>query len=225
MFLSFIIFRLCCIYKKILYNILVWWFNMKKVIFLLFIFVLLTGCSKDRDKIIDDIDTNLENNIVENDNNQNEDINKEEQITENSYVTEDNKINNNSNSELVNTSNIKSEEDVVNYFVELKDKIKEKLNKDTWENVKESIVNALNIAYGFCFKGEEIGGYTLNELSDNAKEKILNIVFDIDEFIESKSPGYKESFKENYDNFIESSKSSLEIIKDKITDIFKKEEE
>ena len=196
---------------------------MKKVIFLLFIFVLLTGCSKDRDKIIDDIDTNLENNIVENGNAQNKDIYKEEQISENSYVTEDNKINNNSNSELVNTSNIKSEEDVVNYFVELKDKVKEKLNRDTWENVKESIVNALNIAYGFCFKGEEIGGYTLNELSDNAKEKILNIVFDIDEFIESKSPGYKESFKENYDNFIESSKSSLEIIKDKLTDIFKKD--
>ena len=222
MFLSFIIFRLCCIYKKILYNILVWWFNMKKVIFLLFIFVLLTGCSKDKDKQ-NDIDTNTENNIVENGNAQNKDIYKEEQISENSYVTEDNKINNNSNSELVNTSYIKSEEDVVNYFVELKDKIKEKLNKDTWENVKESIVNALNIAYGFCFKGEEIGGYTLNELSDNAKEKILNIVFDIDEFIESKSPGYKESFKENYDNFIESSKSSLEIIKDKLTDIFKKD--
>lgn len=197
---------------------------MKKVIILLFIFVLLTGCSKDKKKS-NDIDINTENNVVENDNNQNEDINKEEQITENDNSIADVKINNLENNVLVDTSNIKSEEDIVNYFQELKNKIKEKLNKETWENAKESIINALNIAYGFCFKGEEIGGYTLSELSNSAKEKILNIVFDIDKFIESKSPGYKELFKENYDELIESTKTSLEIIKDKLTDILKKEEE
>lgn len=193
---------------------------MKKFMFFLFIFILLTGCSNEKEKSDDDIDTNMENNIVENEN-----TNKEEQIIENNNTITDNKTNNNSNDELVDTSNIKSEEDVINYFLELKNKIKEKLNKDTWENVKGSVLNALNTAYGFCFKGEEIGGYTLNELSDSAKEKILNIVFDIDEFIESKSPGYKESFKESYDNLIEKSKESLGIIKDKITDIFKKDDE
>lgn len=195
---------------------------MKKVIILLFIFVLLIGCSKEQEKSNENIDTNIENSVDEN-NNKNEEVNKEEIIIENNNSPTYNETNDNSNNELVDTSDIKNEEDVVNYFQELKSKIKEKLNKDTWENAKEGIISSLNIAYGFCFKGEEIGGYTLNELSDNAKEKILNIVFDIDEFIESKSPGYKESFKENYNNLIESSKESLEIIKDKLTDIFKKD--
>lgn len=198
---------------------------MKKVIVLLFIFILLTGCSKNKEKENNDININIENIIIENDNNQNKDIYNEEQKLENNNVIVNDETNNNLDNELVDTSNIDSEEDVVNYFQDLKIKIKDKLNRDTWENVKGSILNALNTAYGFCFKGEEIGGYTLNELSDSAKEKILNIVFDIDEFIESKSPGYKESFKESYDNLIEKSKESLGIIKDKITDIFKKDDE
>lgn len=197
---------------------------MKKVIIIFFIFVLLTGCNKNKKDDNNDIDINIENIIIENGNDKelNKDISNEEQIYENNNAIVDDY---NSNNEMVDISNIKSEEDVVNYFQELKDKIKEKLDKNTWENVKESVIEALNTAYGFCFMGREIGGYTLNELNSNAKEKILNIVFEIDEFVESKSPGYKELFKESYEYLIDKSKESLEIIKDKITNIFKKEDE
>jgi len=224
---------------------------MKKVIILLFILISLTGCGKNNDnsnkdegKVKDSTqeEVSLENDEINMENkNQEGNINFEEtnneleqaeevENTNTDNINNDNYVDNNSNNnnttdELVDTSNIETEEDVVNYFVELKDKIKEKLNKETWENAKESVMKSLNTAYGFCFKGEEIGGYTLSELSQSAKEKILNIVFDIDEFIESKSPGYKDSFKESYHNMIENAKESLGLIKDKIKEIFKKDEE
>ena len=204
---------------------------MKKVIILLFVLIVLTGCSKNNDSSNKNDEKAKDNEIVDvslenNDTDQYADT--EEIDTDNINDDNDNVLDNNSNNnttdELVDTSNIETEEDLVNYFSDLKDKIKEKLNKDTWENVKKSVMSALNTAYGFCFKGEEIGGYTLSELSDSSKEKILNIVFDIDTFIELKSPGYKESFKESYNTMIESAKKSLGLIKDKITDIFNSDE-
>ena len=218
---------------------------MKKVIILLIFVFILTGCSKEnnlnvKEKYNDDTTINKEDIDEEvvldveskdedsvNSDTTNNEFNKESNeedldtnsITKNENI-EKNNINKKTDNELVSTSNIKTEEDVVNYFVKLKGKVVEKVNSDTWDNVKESVINGLNTAYGFCFKGEEISGYTLNELSSDAKEKILKIVFDIDSFIESKSPGYKELFKESYDNMTESTKASLGLIKEKISEFF-----
>jgi len=202
--------------------------NMKKIIVLLIVLIILTGCNKNNDNYIENREKENKTNVItlENDNS-NIEFNKEIDLENNNYQEEKpnityNIIEKNNNDILVTPSNVEKEEDVVNYFEELKNKIKEKLNKDTWENAKESIINTLNTAYGFCFKGEEIGGYTLNELSESTKEKILNIVFDIDRLIEEKSPGYKNSFKESYSTMIESAKNSLNLIKNKLSNIFDK---
>lgn len=218
---------------------------MKKVIILLFFVFILTGCSQESNL---NVNEKYNNDTIVNKENINEEVvldveskdedsvnsdtdssgfNKESNekdldinsITKNENI-EKNNVSDKIDNELVDTSYIKTEDDVVNYFVKLKGKVVEKVNSDTWDNVKESVINGLNTAYGFCFKGEEIGGYTLSELSSDAKEKILKIVFDIDSFIESKSPGYKELFKESYDNMIESTKASLGLIKDKISNFF-----
>lgn len=217
---------------------------MKKVIFISIILLTLTGCTININNYDSNNSNEKENEVVENTSNENNDITKEEvkeenntsinnNVSSNNYNTNtnDNTSDNNSNNsisnndELVDTSNIKSEEDVVNYFVKLKEKIIEISKSDTWQNVKGKVISALETAYGFCFKGEEIGGFTLKELSTSAKEKILNIVFDIDSYLEGVSPGYKDMFSESYHNLINSTKESLGLIKDKISDIFEKDDE
>ena len=207
---------------------------MKNVIVLLFLVLILTGCTSKTDinrkenNIESNEDNVVDNTIEDNKENNNNNIDNESENDNNIDDIIDNIEDINKKEEkdeLIDTTNIKTEEDVVNYFVELKENVKEKINSDTWENVKETVMDALDTAYGFCFKGEEIGGYTLNELSESAKDKILNIVLDIDEFIESKSPGYKELFKESYDNMIESAKEGLGLIKDKISEFFSNDNE
>ncbi len=209
---------------------------MKKIIVTLFIFLLLTGCQKDTkgdninininemNNYINDDNSSSETNNTSNTNDNNDTNNKVEDssINSSSNNNQNNNItqNKDDNTLLESEENINSEEDVINYFSKIKDKIVDKLNSDTFENAKESIMEALDKLYGFCFKGEKIGNYTLKDLSSTAKEKIFNIVFDIDSFVESKIPGYKDLFKDGYDNMITSAKKALGIVKDKITDFF-----
>ena len=201
---------------------------MKKfIVLLLFIFV--TGCvnvnvtiNKENDEKEEYSNDNLEDNAV------NKPV-KEESLPDsnisnekdtNLKVEESSNDNNVSNQESVleDDSNFKSETELINHFVNLKEDIKGKLNKDTWNNVKTSVLNSLNSIYGFCFKNEEIGGYTFKELSTDAKEKILNIVYEIDETIEEFSPNYKENIKENYDKLKDKTKDSITNIKDKVVE-------
>ena len=76
--------------------------------------------------------------------------------------------------------------------------------------------------YGFCFKGEKIGNYTLSELSNTAKEKVIGTILEIDSLIEAKVPGYKDDFKESYNVMIDSLKTGLELLKKGISNIFTK---
>lgn len=210
---------------------------MKKVILILILLFVLSGCTININNYNDSKKDNIsQGEVTDNSSNLNEEV-----IKDNSYNNNYNNVSNNNsenivnsgetydnvsnNDELVDTSNIKSEDDVVNYFVKLKEKVIEVSKSDTWQNVKGKVIEALDIAYGFCFKGEEIGGYTLSELSTSAKEKVLNIVFDIDAYLEEVSPGYKDSFKDSYHNLIDSTKESLGLIKDKLSDIFSKNDE
>ena len=189
---------------------------MKKVICILLI-ALLTSCKSNIDEEIDlpeEVDDIVTNEII--DSNENE---TQEGIQEgNTYIYTDNY--NVYNNYYYNEDNIESEEDLVDYFTSLKDDLKEKLDSSTsWQSIKEYTKETLSKIYGFCFKGEEIGGYTFDELSSTTKEKIINIVLNIDEFITEKYPNYKDDFKDSYSNMIDSFKESLSVIKDTIRKI------
>jgi len=187
---------------------------MKKLIIICLCFVLLTACGKkDNTSNIDDNKQEDASSEVFDNDLLDEDINEE---------SKDDKLEESDNTiiGINNSGNEQKEEEIVNYFTNLKENIKSRVNGDTWDNVKMSVKDMLNKAYGFCFKNEEINGYTFSELSESTKEKILNIVSDIDIFIEGKIPGYKDSVKEGYDSLIDTTKESVNIVKDKLKDFF-----
>lgn len=179
---------------------------MKKLIVICLCLFFLTACGKDNS------DININININDN---------KQEDVTSD-YTNDkqENKQDEPTNIDINNSDNEKNEEEIVSYFTSLKENIKSKVNGDTWENVKTSVKDMLNKAYGFCFNNEEINGYTFSELSESTKEKILNIVSDIDIFIEGKIPGYKDSIKEGYDSLIETTKEGFNKVKDKLKEFF-----
>ena len=194
---------------------------MQKIFIILVLILSLTGCNKKQEIINDkdNIDIKVDN------------INKEE-TKEDINITNDNKseevISDNTASynkdtfDINDTSNINTEDDVVTYFDNLKLSIKDKINNDTWDNAKEYISQAFKKMYGFCFKGEKIGNYTLSELSNTAKEKVIGTILEIDSLIEAKVPGYKDDFKESYNVMIDSLKTGLELLKKGISNIFTK---
>ena len=64
----------------------------------------------------------------------------------------------------------------------------------------------------FIFYGGEIGGYTFRELSDSAKETVINVALSIDETIESYAPNYKETL-------VSQGTKTYETVKDKLVDL------
>ena len=63
----------------------------------------------------------------------------------------------------------------------------------------------------FIFNGSEINGVTFNELSDSAKEKVLNAFASIDDILNYLVPNYKERFK---DWFTDTSARGLDTLSD-----------
>lgn len=89
-----------------------------------------------------------------------------------------------------NKENLQStEEDVIQYFQTLDKKI------DTYSTDKaigESIKNGFVTVVDFLFYDGKIYGKTFDELSDNAKLKVLKLALSIDKKIEEYFPTYKE---------------------------------
>lgn len=94
--------------------------------------------------------------------------------------------------------NITSEEDLINYVYSLKQDIDNCLNSESLEQVKTSVIEKFIIVVDFVFYDSSIGGYTFDELTDTTKQKILEILYDIDLKIENKFPNYKNSLNEKY---------------------------
>ena len=63
----------------------------------------------------------------------------------------------------------------------------------------------------FIFNGSEINGVTFNELSDSAKERVLNAFASIDDILNYLVPNYKERFK---DWFTDTSARGLDTLSD-----------
>lgn len=191
---------------------------MKK--FLLIVLLLLCGCQSNNSKELSIQENDINSNIISSENISENNFNKEEKdqnkVVENPITNEDTIQENNT------TEDIATEEEVVDYFEKSKNTIVSKLDSDTWDNVKNSVKDLFQKLYGFCFKGEEIKGYTLSDLTTSAKEKVLRVFKELDEIIESKYPNYKDDFKDSYENMKDSAKTGLGIVKDTIKKIFSK---
>lgn len=138
---------------------------------------------------------NSNTNIVQNESEQIEEtqINK---LPEVQAFTEKNNVNNETILYFENT-----EEEI--------DLLVEKNDEKTTTKIKEKFVELVD----FVFYGTEINGITFDELTEETKQKIIDIIKRIDEKIEEKVPGYKESIstgaKESYNFLIDKLKQGI----------------
>ena len=90
------------------------------------------------------------------------------------------------------------------------------LESETVSNIKaKSKIIFVNLV-DFVFYNGEIHGITFDELSDSAKNKVMEITLSMDSKIESKIPGYKEKIKDKSGKYIEYSLEKMKTIKDSV---------
>lgn len=123
----------------------------------------------DTGEVVDD--TTEKNEIVDNNTN-----NGDNNITSNDYQEED----------IKDVSY--SENDVISYFESNESEIKSSSFK---ENFKDYFIEIID----FIFYGTEIKGHTFNELTNTGKLKVISVALKIDNYIEEKTPGYKDTIK------------------------------
>ena len=80
--------------------------------------------------------------------------------------------------------------DVINT---LKDSLNNIKNSEVTESFKVNAKKTFIDIVDFIFYGGTIKGHTFEELTDNGKAKVLELASNIDDAIEAKVPGYKES--------------------------------
>lgn len=81
---------------------------------------------------------------------------------------------------------------VISYFEELKQSVKDILNSEIAESVKDKLKGTFITAVDFVFYDGEIKGIKFDDLTEGAKQKILETVSFIDDAIMTKFPNYKE---------------------------------
>ena len=123
--------------------------------------------------------------------------------------------------EIVENKENNSEE-IVNHFEDLEQEIDDALNESDSDKLKEKAKNIVVNGIDFIFYGKQINGVTFEQLTDEAKEKIIYIVASIDSKIENKIPGYKESIKDKagqgYEYASEKFKQGLDYIDSKLNE-------
>lgn len=74
---------------------------------------------------------------------------------------------------------------------------------EAYQNEKEEAIENFKDLYGFLFEGEEIAGYTVDDVKEGTKERAENALTSIDEDLEEIAPNYKEKIKDKYNDFKE----------------------
>ena len=132
-------------------------------------------------------------------------VNKEEEIQEKSLLSDDTKATN--------------EEEVVSYVSDVEARISNLDAESTNTTMKEKLENTFITLTDFIFYDGTIKGMTFDELTDTAKQEILDLYEKIDSKIESYFPNYKEniasSAKKGYETAITKAKELKEEIIEK----------
>lgn len=159
------------------------------VIFILLIIIFCLSLKKENS--INDL---IINEVIDESNNLSTDIPTGTTTIPTGTTTEDNNVLNSN----LNDSNIKSnteynddvnENSVIQYF----DNMNNEINESNFEKCKTKFKDYFITGVDFIFYDKEIKGYTFDELSNEAKLKVIAILIKIDNKIEKYAPGYKES--------------------------------
>ena len=156
------------------------------VIFILLIIIFCLSLKKENS--INDL---IINEVIDESNNPSTDIST-------GTITEDNNVLNSNLNESNIESNTESnteyndnvnENSVIQYF----DNMNNEINESNFEKCKTKFKDYFITGVDFIFYDKEIKGYTFDELSNEAKLKVIAILIKIDNKIEKYAPGYKES--------------------------------
>ena len=109
-------------------------------------------------------------------------------------------------------ASVTSEQDVITYMNEMEQAVNNDSVDKTSNDWKMKAKKVFITVTDFIFYGGEIGGYTFRELSDSAKETVINVALSIDETIESYAPNYKETL-------VSQGTKTYETVKDKLVDL------
>ena len=97
---------------------------------------------------------------------------------------------------FTDTSKASNENEVVTYVEEVEKEVETLAASDGDDkSVKEKLEDTFITLTDFIFYDGTIKGVTFQELTDSAKEKVLNLYEKIDSTIENKFPNYKENIK------------------------------
>lgn len=92
-----------------------------------------------------------------------------------------------------------TQEDVIKFFDKLENEI---ITSENIEKARVKVKSTFIKITDFIFYGTEINGYTFNGLTDEMKVRVLNFAAELDSHIEEYFPGYKETIKTDYNNFV-----------------------
>lgn len=154
----------------------------------------------------------------------NKEVNKTEKVNEKDTTEESvHETEIKENSFLSDTAVASNEAEVVSYVSDVESQIST-LNVDSTDTtMKEKLENTFITLTDFIFYGGTIKGMTFNQLTDTAKEKVLDLYEKIDSKIESCFPNYKEniasSAKKGYTTVVTKAKQ----LKDEIIAKYKEE--
>lgn len=79
---------------------------------------------------------------------------------------------------------------------ELANATEEVKQTESYQKTKEQALDNFDTIFNFLFNGEEINGYTANDVSDSTVEMAKNALGTLDDYIESYIPEYKDKAKE-----------------------------
>ena len=89
---------------------------------------------------------------------------------------------------------------VITYFNELKEDIEEILNSEASQEIKDKVKGTFITVVDFIFYEGEIKGIKFDDLTEGAKQNILETATTVDNMIMSKFPNYKEEISSTVTN-------------------------
>ena len=180
--------------------------------------VTITGCQKDI-KNDQNSDNYISNEITETSNNQEKNIeNNEEKVTNSKNNEEtDTTLHNEETKNVNQEENIISNDDkvdsvkqpeqyteadktVINTFNNIENEVDNLLQSEATESTKDKLKGTFITVVDFIFYDAEINGIKFDDLTEGAKQNILETANNIDSKIDKKFPGYKETISDKTKN-------------------------
>ena len=137
-----------------------------------------------------------------------------EEVTTSQQTTQSTIVSNEQINEIKEKNNDK---EVIDYFEKANTYIENTFTEEKINKVTDKMGDYVATMIGFIWYGEEINSITYNELSTEAKQKVMELYNKADTKIETKIPNYKETIKEKYSIVSSFVKDKYNIAKDKVT--------